>query len=69
VLVEFPKLQVNSNAEVVLLSEDYFDTIEIIILVFGGEIVQLFYIYTFALYRCKFKEIFGLSIGLIRSLI
>ena len=56
--VKFTKVQVNSNDEVVQLSEDYFDTIEIIILVFGGEILQLFYIYGFALYRCKFKEIF-----------
>ncbi len=69
VLVEFLKLQVYSNAEVVQLLEDYFDTIEIIILVFGREIVQLFYIKTFALYRCKFKEIFWLTIALIRSLI
>ncbi len=65
-LVEFT---VYSNAEVVQLSEDYFDTIEIISLVFGREIVQLFYIYTFALYRCKFIEIFGLTIGLIRGLL
>ena len=67
--VKFTKVQVNLNAEVVQLLKDYFDIIEKIILVFGREIKQLFYIKTFALYRCKFIEIFGLTIGLIRVLL